>query len=570
MANSLMVKNIPATANGDTVIGFTDAKTIQDSIVEHDLTSLENWYYEDPDRNHLGMLQLFSNISNYPLPMYLGMIKQDAVITVNGAEGRFRYDLPITNTMEVVTMEDLSGKYARPGIDESLFEIVLNAEFKQNDVLTYDLTGGCQLIISNERPPRQDGENWHYWCKLFSNTRAKYFPSDMLRKGIKYFKVTDVLGEFSTEFSGVSGFSKAGSMTCEFALAGHRGVEGASTMYAGMKSNAWADKGTKDFLEKSFQRVKSLSEYSKANGGAGAEYTIISSRNPDGSINMANARVASTVSMFCLAELAKMESYELMFMQAGSIKGHNGVLRKNEGLYHQLRRGFTITYARPGGIRQDHFRAAADYIFRGRSDMPIEQRVMKFKVGMMAYKNIVEIFRDEFNAQLGGLQYLLGSERIIQNPVSGPNNALELGTVAIKSVVLPGIGRVIIEHEPSLDYIDGIDRSQLVDGMVPLTSYSCIMEDLTQSEWSNAYAAIPNTSEARIGNINNNVFYVKPDGGSMWWGYEQGRWSSRVSAQEILSSHSRMAEQFWCHSISSCWVKDASRFVTIEMLRSSL
>ena len=266
-----------------------------------------------------------------------------------------------------------------------------------------------------------------------------------------------------------------------------------------------------------------------------------------------------------------MEAYELMFMRGGTVKSHNGVLKKNEGLYHQLRRGFVIEYARPGGIKPSHFQAAADYIYRGRSDMRIEDRVMKFKVGRMAYINITEIFRDEFNAQLGALAPYLGTDRILPtNPVSGPNNALELGTVSIKSVVLPGIGKVIIEHEPSLDYIDMVDRSQLVDGMIPITSYSCIMEDLTMPEWSNAYAGIPNNSEARIGNINSNVFYVKPQGPSMYWGYEQGRYSSRVSAQEIISSNPLMGETFWCHSVSACWVKDASRFVTIELMRSSL
>ena len=84
MANVLLTKNFPATMNGDTVIGYTDAKVVKQSIVEHDLSSLEDWYYEDPDKNHLGMLELFSNITNYPLPMYMGMIKQDATITVNG------------------------------------------------------------------------------------------------------------------------------------------------------------------------------------------------------------------------------------------------------------------------------------------------------------------------------------------------------------------------------------------------------------------------------------------------------------------------------------------------------
>lgn len=563
----LLTVNFPATMNGDTVIGYTDAKTIRESLVEHDLSSLESWYFEDPDRNHLGMLELFANITNYPLPMYLGMIKQEATITVNGANGTFRYDLPVANTVEVVTVEDTSVKYDRPGIDESLFEIVLNAQFTQGDILTYDVIDGCQLMIANEMEPRQEGENWRYWCRLFGRSRAKYFPKDKLRAGIKYFKVSNALGEFSTQFSKVGGASRAGSMTCEFQLAGHRGVEGETTMYAGMKSMGWADRGTQNFLEKAYAQVKRLSDVR----GGDASYAIIGSRVPGTNmIDMRTARVASTVSLFCLAELAKMEAYELMFMRGGRVKTHNGVLVKNEGLYHQLRRGFTITYSRPGGIRQDHFRAAADYIYRGRTDMPIENRVMKFKVGAMAYKNITEIFRDEFNAQLGAVAHLMGSDRIISNPVTGPNSALELGTISIKSVVLPGIGKVIIEHEPSLDYVDMVDRSQLVDGMYPITSYSCIMEDLTQAEWSNAFAGIPNTSEAKIGNINSNVFYVKPDGGSMWWGYEQGRWSSRVNASDIVSSHSRMAEQFWCHSISACWVKDASKFVTIELLRSSL
>lgn len=563
----LLTVNFPATMNGDTVIGYTDAKTIRESLVEHDLSSLESWYFEDPDRNHLGMLELFANITNYPLPMYLGMIRQDATITVNGANGTFRYDLPVANTVEVVTVEDTSVKYDRPGIDESLFEIVLNAQFTQGDILTYDVIDGCQLMIAHEMEPRQEGENWRYWCRLFGRSRAKYFPKDKLRPGIKYFKVSNALGEYSTQFSKVGGSSRAGSMTCEFQLAGHRGVEGETTMYAGMKSMGWADRGTQNFLEKAYAQVKRLSDVR----GGDASYAIIGSRVPGTNmIDMRTARVASTVSLFCLAELAKMEAYELMFMRGGRVKTHNGVLVKNEGLYHQLRRGFTITYSRPGGIRQDHFRAAADYIYRGRTDMPIENRVMKFKVGAMAYKNITEIFRDEFNAQLGAVAHLMGSDRIISNPVTGPNSALELGTISIKSVVLPGIGKVIIEHEPSLDYVDMVDRSQLVDGMYPITSYSCIMEDLTQAEWSNAFAGIPNTSEAKIGNINSNVFYVKPDGGSMWWGYEQGRWSSRVNASDIVSSHSRMAEQFWCHSISACWVKDASKFVTIELLRSSL
>ena len=57
MANAFYSKNFPATANGDTVIAYTSAKTVRSSLVEHDLSSLEEWYFEDPDKNHLGLLQ---------------------------------------------------------------------------------------------------------------------------------------------------------------------------------------------------------------------------------------------------------------------------------------------------------------------------------------------------------------------------------------------------------------------------------------------------------------------------------------------------------------------------------
>ncbi len=84
--NPFLTKSFPATVNGDNVIAFTDAKNYKTSLVEHNLGSLASWYYEDPDKNHLGLLNLFSNIANYPVPMYMGMINNGATISVNGIE----------------------------------------------------------------------------------------------------------------------------------------------------------------------------------------------------------------------------------------------------------------------------------------------------------------------------------------------------------------------------------------------------------------------------------------------------------------------------------------------------
>ena len=79
-------------------------------------------------------------------------------------------------------------------------------------------------------------------------------------------------------------------------------------MYAGVKSLAYADERTQNFIDKAYQKVRQLSEIR----GGDASYAIIGSRLGDGSIDMRTARVANTVSLFCLAELAKMEAYELI------------------------------------------------------------------------------------------------------------------------------------------------------------------------------------------------------------------------------------------------------------------
>ena len=256
--NPFLTKSFPATVNGDNVIAFTDAKPSTTSLVEHNLGSLASWYYEDPDKNHLGLLNLFSNIANYPVPMYMGMINNGATISVNGIGASFRYDLPVTKTFAVVTAEDTSGHHLKPGIDGSLFDIVLNtSEFTAYDVITYDAANGCNILISGEIPSKTEGDLTRYWGRVIGG-KAKYFPKEKLRPGIRYWKIGHALGEYSTQFSKVSGADKAGSMTCEFRLGNHRGVEGEPTMYAGMKSMQAAQNSTSEGVETALRRMNAM------------------------------------------------------------------------------------------------------------------------------------------------------------------------------------------------------------------------------------------------------------------------------------------------------------------------
>lgn len=561
MANQRILKGFPTTVNGDNVIAYTSAKTFRTSLVEHDLASLGQWYHEDPDKNNLGMVQLMQNIINYPMPMYAGLLQSGSIINVNGPYGTFRYSLPVTETHKVVTVMDTSDMFIKPGIDGQLFELVLDSgEYTANDVLTYDATRGCDVIVSGERTPKQEaGSAWRYWVRMVSNGRATYFPKDKLRRGIQYFKIGHALSEFDTQFSKVTGMSQAGSMQCEFRLGNHRGVEGETTMYAGQKLFSFAMDKSTQFIEDAYRNLYNMSKQY----GFNPEMAIIGNAN-QGNLNIRTAKVAATLEIFCLAELMKLENRQLIFQRGGTIQDANGVKYLNEGLYHQLRRGFTIQYGRPGGITRNHIAEAVEYAFRG-SSLPYTQRRIKFKCGKYAYQNLIYIFRDEFLSQVEGLRNLIGRDMLIKNPISGPNDALVLNPVEISGVYLPDIGLVQVEHDPSLDYVDLADRSTFINGAVPYTAYSCIIEDITSSEFTNAYSAIPDTSEARISNPRNNVFYVKPEGPSMWWGHQYGRYASNSNGRDIVSSLQGMKEQFWCHSQSAVWVRDLSRFVMIEL-----
>lgn len=563
----MILQGIPNLVGGNDVIAFTNSKTVKAYFGETDLQSLASWYEEDPDKHHLGLINLARGVENYPVPMYVGMIKNGATISVNGPNGTFRYDMPVSKSDVIETIMDTSDQYM-PGRDGGIFKIGLNHKFEPNDIITYSASRGCQLMVSGEWEIKKINGGWLHYVRMVSMDRVKFFPKQFLKPGVKYWKITDGLGEYSTQFSSVSGSDRSGTIKCEFQLGNHRGVESYTTMYAAMKRMSAATIDTQNFMDRVERR---LYEMRQANDGDLADITLLTKgiRNQNGQITNlkknAGGLIANTMEVLALAELQKMEANELMFQRAGVIVDGNSVIRKNEGLYHQLRRGFTIKYTRRDGLQKVHFRNAAQYIFRNRPDIPITSRRMKFRCGFHAFNNVMRIFDDEIWRQLNRIPgKLLGTDRMINNPISGDNLNLQLNPIMFKSVFLDGIGMVEIEHDSSLDYEQMSDRRMLIDGEYAHTSYSLIMEDMTSQEYSNAFANIPDRSNAVIGNMNNNVFYVKPEGPSLFWGNSQGRYSSKTASQ-ILSSRNTMDESFWCHSMSACWVMDNSRMVLIEL-----
>ena len=133
-------------------------------------------------------------------------------------------------------------------------------------------------------------------------------------------------------------------------------------------------------------------------------------------------------------------------------------------------------------------------------------------------------------------------------------------------VNIPDLGIIEIEHDPSLDYRPLADRRStgFVGDGYDRTSYSMVIWDATDSQYSNAFTNMPSGVKLVGGNSKANIYYVKPENGSMRWGYSEGRYSQDKAAG-IFSSHKKMGREFWAHSASAGWVRDISKYIVIEL-----
>lgn len=559
-------KGVPQVVNGDTVVGFVNSSTVKQQGWM-DMPSLSSWYEDNPEKNHLGMVELFSAMQNKRLPIYKDLFKNKAILEVNGMQGSFTYDLPVVKRNGCYTAKDMSFQEFA-GNDNTTFKIALDQPFVAGDVLTYDAQYGEQVVVSEDHEVIQEGDYWVHTVTLVTNEAEAWFPSDKLRAGIQYFKVNHTLGEFSEQFSNIDTGQNVGSIMCEFTLGNHRGVETNYTMYADKKSYSGASVKAKEMWN---SLTAEASRYSGVDGMPLDMFYVGKLAGTTGGkiqVKEGSMRIGATLEYLALAELLKLEAHSLLFQKGAVIKGQNGNKRLNEGAWHSMRRGRIIKYSREGGITKTHIQQAAAYVFRSRRDLQAHERRMKFKCGQMAYYNMLNLFKEEVLSQLGEIGILLGNDRVLpKSPISGSNlTDLKMEAIMFKEVVIPEIGIVQIEHDPSLDYMPMTDRQSA--GMYgqgyPHTSFSMVIWDAADEQYSNAMSNLPTGAKVvKGGNKTANLYYVKPEGENMYWGYSNGRYSPET-ARGIASSMKKMGREFWAHNVSAAWIRDISRYVIIE------
>jgi hypothetical protein len=546
--------------NGDSVIGFTSQKEMK-TLGWMDSAKVATYLNGENDashRKHLGMINLFATTHKRSIPFMRDLFKGAAVLEVEEGQS-ITYDLPVSREeAKCYTAEDTSALYDRPGIDGSVFTIILSDEFTKGDILTYDPQYGQQVMVSNEHEVEQVGENFKHYVVYSTNDKTKFFPKDKLKAGIQYMKIGNALAEFDTSFSGINLMKNAtGSITNEFILGSPRGVE---TFMTSKAANMNAP-GLKAFSDQMRDKVQS-----QLDAMGGKDMFFIANKK-GGNIVKSSMKIGTTLEYLALMELSMMEAHSLLFAKAATFETSNGVKRVNEGVWHQLRRGKLIKYSRPGGMTVDHIHEAAAYIYKN-STIPVRERTIKFKAGWFAYQNIMQIFREEAISQLDGLPAaMIANDAQIDKVFSGRLDDLHMNAVQITSVMIPGVGKVIIEHDDSLDYQPLADRfsAGFAGEGFARTSYSMVIWDCTNPEYSNVTSKVKNANLVEGGSNTANIYYVKPEGNHITYGYEQGRMANDGQFENVMSSLKYMGRTFWATSRSGALVLDTTRYVVIEL-----
>jgi hypothetical protein len=550
--------------NGDSVVHFTSAKEMKLNGWA-DASRVAAYLMDDEGMSHkknLGLVNLFATTHKRPLTTMRNLFTKSAVLEVTPFES-VTYDLPVSREEHsCYTTHDTSGESDKPGIDGSFFTIYLSEEFTANDTLTYDPHDGEQLIVSDEHPVQPEGDSFKHTVRYLTNDKTKFFPSDQLKAGIKYMKITHVLGEYDTKYSGINLVKNpAGTITNEFILGDPRGVEVSYTGKAASMKSPGLTSFANDTIQKALKNLEMM----------GGKDSFFMANVMNKSFDESTMKVGKTIEYLALAELAQMEAYALVYSKAGRVPSGNGTKAVNEGLHHQRRRGKRIKYARPGGITHDKIHEAASYIYKNSPIEPMLRRI-KFHCGTMAYANMQQLFRDEINQQLNGLPAgMLGNDNQFKGPLlTGPLNALEMQPVVFSAVTIPGIGKIELVLDESLDYLPLTDRFAAGfygEGGMAWTSYSMVIEDATDPYYSNVDDKVKGASLVEGGSKMSNIYYIKPEGQNVIYGYEQGRMADDGKYTNIVSSLKYSGRNFWATSHSAALMLDITRYVCIELER---
>ena len=490
----------------------------------------------------LGPIDIWAMAQKVEMPLYqLSSFGGKNTIMVKNMRGEYKWQLPVVQDLPYI-MEDIEPNNTTKGIDGTPFKVKINKrEFGHGDIFTYDKYNGAEMYVTvDDILPMGDG--LIYTVQLVNNDSYKFLDNKYLTAGTKVFRKGSARGEYGERFSDIrtaTGYREFYNYVGGAEAHVHYSISSRADLQikGGMKAD-----GTIPVTEiwRTFDKNIDPSITSLEN-----MVTIM------GKEYVKNAMAAGTMSRTFLttleaAHLSKIardiETY-LMWGHGGRVKQDGpDDIRMSVGLWKQLDNSFKRIYNR-AGFSLDLFRSEIYNFYNGKVEFegPDPKRSLIVQTGMGGMKQVNEaILKLAVNSGL-----VINAAQI--GAITGSGMDLNFG-FAYTSYTIPFLANVKFVLNPAFDNVHTNDiENPIIDGF-PLSSYSYIVFDVTDSG-------------------NDNIFLLKLDWDNQlkWW-YQNGTMDYMGRTQGFTSSGQFNGYRvYMSQTYPAIWVKDPTKVLKIVM-----
>jgi hypothetical protein len=500
---------------------------------------------KDAEPMDLGPVDIWAMTQKVEMPLYqLSSFGGKNIIMVDNARGEYKWQTPVSQDLAYI-VEDIEPQNLAKGVDGTTFKIKVNKrEFGHGDIITYDKYNGVEMYITaDDILPLGDG--FIYTVQLVNNDNYKFLDNKYLTPQTKIFRKSSARGEYGERFSDIQ--TKAGFREFYNYVGGaeahvHYSISSRADMM--LKGGMNAD-GTVPVTEiwRNFDKSMdpSITKIEDMANKMGKDYLKRAIGN-----GTLTRTFLTTMEAAHLTKIATdIESY-LMWGHGGRIKQDGpDDMRLSVGLWKQLDNSFKRVYNK-SNFSLELFRGEIYNFYAGRVEFqgPDPKRQLIVQTGMGGMRLVNEAIKRE--AVNSGLVIQAASNNGI-GAITGQGMDLNFG-FAFTSYVIPFLANVKFVLNPAFDNLHTNDiENPIIDGN-PLSSYSFIIFDITDTG-------------------NDNIFMLKLswDNQLKWW-YQNGTMDYMGRSQGFQSSGQFNGYRvMMTQTMPAIWVKDPTKVLKIVM-----
>ena len=445
------------------------------------------------------------------------IISKSTPFYIEGTSDSFTYDINKRVQFPKI-IQNLADNLAKPGIDGQEFELVFDKNvFTISDIITSNKREqNQQLQVVSEG--KNYGGGFLYRLRVHSQTPATDFIAQKwLAVNTEYYKIGNIMGEFSTNFSGLSRIND--KLKVMQTLGEEFGIEHHIT--------DWADSRTL-----------------KAPMGADGtplDLTYFATGDPlNGKVNLNTIKWLPTVELMARAEMKRMKTNKLLWQRGGVYKDVNGnIVPCGSGVWEQLHKGHVVEYNR-GEFSIQLLRNVFGDLFYRRTPMKMRKVVLfTNEAGMNVFNEAAK--RD---AHSNGLTIVPNDGNKI---LTGSGTSLTMSYI-FDSVVTRETGQIEVKHLMELD--------------LPQTN-----TEFGQNKLSTPIFLVFDLSTMSDGTVANNIREVRSKARpSMRWGYVDGavHHLGFAASQGMSSANTNPWYDLWFKDRVGVFIEDVTRTVIIK------